>query len=178
MKICVGLLVLSAAIMAGAPARAQEEAAVRGLVERFQAAVKAGDLTAAKKLVAPELLQALGDEAGAPPEGAFLHQDALAFLKGELAGNSYQECQIVGVTVRGDQAQVDLKPASGGLILLHLQRETGTWLLAPAPADPFQQFEAEGEAAIKQDQAEMKARVRQEAIDQDIADDVNEDRFR
>lgn len=163
-------------VFAAVPAGAQEEAAARGAVEAFQSAVKAGNLAAARALISPELLKLIDSGATEAQEGAFLHQDALNFLRGELSGNAYRECEIAGATVQGERATVDLKPAEGGLILLHLAKSGGEWLLSPAPSDPLQKFEAEGEAVINKDQTEMKDWVKQEGIDQDIADDINEDR--
>ncbi|HOO76372.1 MAG TPA: hypothetical protein PLI51_05385 [bacterium] len=167
-------------LWAALPVQAGEEDQVRETVTAFQEAVKVGDYSRAASFLTGELKVRLRSEASAPaPATEVGSEDAIAFLRRELAEKAYQECRINAVAVKDATAIADLLPSSGGVVQLHLARQgDGSWLISLPAADPLQDFQTGCEQAIKKDRAAEKAWEGQERIDQDIADDVNEDRFR
>ena len=162
---------------------AQDEEAIRKTLLDFQQCLRDGNYNQAATYLSEDFirqLKASGTEAQAAPAetGDFLHENAVAFIKNEMAGY-YEQCEILGIYPEGSRADAELKPAEGGLVKLELIKDaSGNWKITSARKDVFQAEQKQDDAEIGVIRQTEKIREAQEQRDQDIADDVNDDRRR
>ncbi len=180
----MAVLCLVVLIGLSATAFAQDLAAVTKALADLQAALAKGDIALARTFISPMMLTQVEAAAPAPAVGQeegedFLHLAAAAFLKGELAGGSHQSWTVAGLSVQESHAISGLKLGDGRLVQLDWEQDpSGAWKIVPASVDIFRQEQKQDDAnfqTLRQGEKKMEERQKE---DQEIADDVNEDRRR
>lgn len=162
-------------------ALAQEEAAIGKALADLQAALSQGDLARAKTFLSPAMAARAAAAVPAPAgEGEeFLFLDGAAFLKGELSGAPHQNWTVAGISLTGERGVSEIKLENGKLVKLDWAKDAeGAWKIVPPPEDVFREEQKQDdsqEQSLRQAEKKMEARQQE---DQEIADDVNEDRRR
>lgn len=162
-------------------ALAQEEAAIGKALADLQAALARGDLALAKTFLSPAMAARV---AAAVPATAgegeeFLFLDGAAFLQGELSGAPHQNWTPGRVSVAEGRGVSEFRLENGKLVKLDWAKDAeGAWRIVPPTEDVFREEQKQDDAQAQSlRQAEKKMESRQQE-DQEIADDVNEDRRR
>ena len=174
----IGMACLAATLFA------QGQEPVAKVISDFQAALAGGDYVLAKTFLSPALIQKITVAAPVSPavqeEGEdFLHLDTATFLRKELSGGPHDPWEVASINQEGNRAEAELKLGSGKLVKLTLARNSsGAWKITAAPDDVFRDEQKQDDAQIKSIQQQEQKMESEQKRDQDIADDVNEDRGR
>ncbi|MCX6348206.1 MAG: hypothetical protein NTV79_01710 [Candidatus Aureabacteria bacterium] len=174
----IGMACLAATLFA------QGQEPVAKVISDFQAALAGGDFVLAQSFLSPAMIQKIASVASAPAvaqeEGEdFLHLDTATFLKKELSGGPHDPWEVASINQEGNLAAAELKLGSWKLVKLTLARNSsGAWKITASPDDVFRDEQKQDDAQIKSIQQQEQKMESEQKRDQDIADDVNEDRGR
>jgi hypothetical protein len=174
----IGMACLAATLFA------QGQEPVAKAIADFQAALAGGNFVLAQSFLSPAMIQKIASVVPVPAadqeEGEdFLHLDTATFLKKELSGGPHDPWEVASINQEGERTVAELKLGSGKLVKLILAKDAaGAWKVVPAPEDVFQQEQKQDDAQIKSIQQQEQKMESEQKRDQDIADDVNEDRRR